>query len=896
MSGTLKKLKKLKGRGLREISVRASQAAHAYAGRRGWSALSRVPSDAAFFKRIDARRMNDATLSAETLLAHFRAGRGSFFASFDDTETTRAELRRRISPRVSSKLIARSDNIIANRFDLLGLRDVSFGQPVDWHLEPVSGKRTTLAHWSRLDYLDPEVAGDKKITWELNRHQHFMVLGRAYWQACDERYAAAFASQLAAWMDANPPQQGINWASSLEVAFRAISWLWALHFFRESPHLTPELFLRALKYLHVHARHLETYLSTYFSPNTHLTGEALGLYYLGTALPALRTSARWRETGRRVLLDELARQVRADGTYFEQTTYYHRYTTDFYTHFLILARVSGDTIEASVKEKLCALLDFLMHATRPDGTTPLFGDDDGGRLAQLCESAPDDFRATLATGAALFSREDYKYVAGVVEGNGGVEVDGAQQVNEGNGAATNNDDAATEETLWLLGRDGTQTLDALAAQMPATKSRAFSDGGFYILRDGWRRQSNFMLIDCGPHGSLSYGHAHADALSFDVAARGRTLLVDPGTYTYTGSAEARDYFRSSAAHNSLVIDGASSSVHGKTFTWRHVANCERRAWISRPRFDFFEGAHDGYARLDSPAHVTRSVLFLKEDYWIVRDCVETAGAHHYDGYLHFAAGTDVSIETSGASVAVIAHEKIDNDSAGHNPALEIYATPRDGVWREEEGWVSNCYGRRERAPGCARACDGVGAQDFISFLVPRAAHESSTPRRFSELEAVGGRAFEFESERFVDQLLLGDGNNVERVIETATGASNFDWAWTRFKHGTRTLVEFIVIGGSRFELDGEVLMTSVGESNVAYCAARWVSDELIVDTDAGESRALSFDIATHGARRISVNGASFALDGERGVARIRGGKLSEESRASHVDELSIETPKSEAVV
>src|SRR2546430_5092825 len=41
------------------------------------------------------------------------------------------------------------------------------------------------------------------------------------------------------------------------------------------------VFLRAVKFLFLQGRHIETYLSTYYSPNTHLTGEALGLLYLG---------------------------------------------------------------------------------------------------------------------------------------------------------------------------------------------------------------------------------------------------------------------------------------------------------------------------------------------------------------------------------------------------------------------------------------------------------------------------------------------------------------------------------------------------------------------------------------------------------------------------------------
>ena len=142
-----------------------------------------------------------------------------------------------------------------------------------------------------MNYLDAAVTGDKKIVWELNRHQYFITLGQAYWLTGDQRYAQTFVSHLDSWMDQNPPKLGINWASSLEVAFRSISWLWALYFFKDSPALTAPTFLRTLKFLYLQARHLETYLSTYFSPNTHLTGEALGLFYLGTLLPEFRRRA-----------------------------------------------------------------------------------------------------------------------------------------------------------------------------------------------------------------------------------------------------------------------------------------------------------------------------------------------------------------------------------------------------------------------------------------------------------------------------------------------------------------------------------------------------------------------------------------------------------------------------
>ena len=147
------------------------------------------------------------------------------------------------------------------------------------------------------------------------------------------------------------------------------------------------------------------------------------------------------------------------------------------------------------------------------------------------------------------------------------------------------------------------------------------------MRDGWIPTSNYLFFDCGSHGAGNCGHAHADALSFELAANGRTLLIDPGTYTYTGSREMRDWFRSSAAHNTLTIDGESSSVSGGPFSWRTIAHCERNSWITQQRFDYVVASHDGYSRFPGSAMHTRSLLFLKDDYWVLRDHVASAGDH-----------------------------------------------------------------------------------------------------------------------------------------------------------------------------------------------------------------------------------------------------------------------------
>ena len=790
----MSKLNKLRRLSIDELRVRGAQALNSLLERRGWSPLARLPADQVLLKLLDETGTTHGLATTEDLLAHFRTrNQPSFLPGLADQEGTVAALRNRW-PQAEGRIVEKADRLLDGRFDLLGLRDLSFGDPIDWQLEPVSKKRAPLVHWSRLNYLDAGVIGDKKIVWELNRHQHFTTLGQAYWLTGDERYAQDFVAQLVSWMDQNPPKIGINWASSLEVGFRSISWLWAFHFFKHSTALTPEVFLRALKFLYLHARHLESYLSTYFSPNTHLTGEAVALFYLGTLLPEFRAASRWRDTGQRILLDQLARQVQSDGVYFEQSSYYHRYTTDFYTHFLILSRANGEALPLETEQKLKLLLDHLMYITRPDGTTPFFGDDDGGRLVMLDQRPANDFRAAVATGAAVFQRGDYKFVAG----------------------------EATEETLWLLGAQGLAAFDRVVAQQPAEQSVAFADGGYYIMRDGWKREANYMLLDCGPHGMNNCGHAHADALAFDLAAHGRTLLVDPGTYTYTGSEELRDWFRSSPAHNALTVDGQSSSVSAGPFSWSTIAKCEAQAWISRERFDYFAGKHDGYERLIPPVAHSREVLFLKSDYWIMRDRLKTAGKHRYDLWFHFDVGTAPSLRFTddfGARVRAV------GDAAG----LEISSFGRKAAWRREDATVSHCYGERAAAGAYVFSTTASGDEGLLTFLLPQADREGAEPAKgVCEVEAIGGRAFEVVGESAYDIVMI---KTSERV-ESARLASDFEWTWARFAHEGATVPdELVLIGGLRLELEGREVLRSGRRIN--FLVASRMGDQFRIETDDG---------------------------------------------------------------
>jgi glycosyltransferase involved in cell wall biosynthesis len=787
-----KSFAKLRCMSFAELRVRSAQGVAAFSERHGWSRLTKLPSDAGLLKSLSQSNDEKPFHSATELFAEFRARkRDAVFASFADREKTIAEFRRRF-PSAEKEIVTQANRIVSGRFDLLGFPDLDFGTPINWLLEPVSGKAAPQIHWSRLNYLDAELVGDKKITWELNRHQYFVKLGQAYCLTGDEQYASTFAAHLESWMDQNPPKRGLNWASSLEIALRSISWLWALEFFKDSSSISADLYKRVLKFLYLNARHLETYLSTYFSPNTHLTGEALGLFYLGTFLPEFKEAERWRRRGQQILIEQMSRQVRADGVYFEQSSYYHRYTTDFYTHFLILSRLNDGRLPVELETVLQSLLDHLMHITRPNGTTPLFGDDDGGRLLFLDRRPVNDFRAALSNGAVLFRRGDYKYVA----------------------------DKFAEETFWLFGPESAQQFDEIQATAPGVDSKDFPSGGYYVMRDGWTAQANYLLFDCGPHGTDNCGHAHADALAIEVAAQGRSLLIDPGTFTYTGSKAWRDWFRSSAAHNTLTIDGKSSSTPAGPFSWSTMAKCEPLAWLNERRFTHVEGEHNGYEILPAPAIHNRSILFLKHDYWVMRDRVTSTGEHDLELRFHFPADATAELRfDKGSAQTRVKSEK--------SPGLQVFSSSQTGRWSREEGPVSHCYGSRAAAPVCVFSAHSKGSTELLTLLIPLASGKSEF--EVQEVEAIGGRAIEITGDRFCDFIMLRDDQR--SVIETVRFISDFKWTWARFDRNGSQLIELMVMDGQQLQVDGKATLKSARP--IRYVVATRVGNQFRLETPEG---------------------------------------------------------------
>ena len=645
---------KLRGRTIAELRGRLAQQARALAERRGILPSVVIPTGAT----IDPRTPWDPPQ------AH--------------------AIRAALNTEERDRITARADRIVHGTFDVLGLTGVSYGTPVNWHRDPLAGHEAPTVHWSRVPYLDHERVGDHKVTWEVNRHQWLITLGQAWQLTGDTRYASTAAMLLRNWLTSNPPKQGINWCSALELAFRVQAWIQGLRLLHDAPQLDVVLRTDLVASAALQVDHIVRNLSTWFSPNTHLTGEALAILSAGCAWPDLPHAARWRTLGWQILTDELPKQVRPDGVYFEQSAWYQSYTLDFYTLGLTWATFAGLAVPHDMTERISAAACALRAVTRPDGTIAMFGDDDGGRTLPLTRAPFGDMTDSLWRAASLL--QDDTLVPPV--------------------------DTSRSTLLWLEGPAAFASMSGKDARRGRRASGALRDGGWVTLTEPGTSADgdHWLVLDAGPHGALSHAHSHADALAIDLSVHGVPIFVDPGTGAYVG--ERRRRYRSTAVHNTVTVDGADSSEQGSAFTWRSATDTQLAGFGTSRAAEFVVASHDGYTRLVDPVRHTRVLLRLRQRYWIMLDTIDCAASHHVA--LTFQTAPDTMVDQRTRDAFVVRR---------HDTTVHVAMDPQ----------LTGCVAERSVSPAYALEVPAsaiVATADIeigTSFCTAFGAHEESGP-------------------------------------------------------------------------------------------------------------------------------------------------------------------------
>jgi hypothetical protein len=584
---------------------------------------------------------------------------GRFFVDPTSAHAT-ASLLAAAYPQSAERTRDRAEDALNHVIDLLGSGPVPLGQQIGWHRDFKTGiawPRDVLA--DDQDYLRLGEPCDVKMPWELSRAHHWVTLGRAYALDNDPRYAREFVAQLDAWLDDNPWPYGVNWGRAMEVAVRAVNWLWAAALFGDAPEFTPVHRQRFLRAMLQHGRHILDNLEYADNNGNHYLSNGVGLVHLGVLFSEFAESAAWRRKGFEIVWGEMAQQVHPDGVDFEQGIGYQGLVAEFWYSCVLLCERNKIAVPATVRERLEKMFEFMLAYTRPDGTFPQIGDNDDGRLANTDDEPVGSHQRHLAVGGVMFGRADFRRAAG----------------------------DAVETAAWLCGPLALEPAAPVVA-LPGgeNESKAFASGGFYVMRS----DDVVMVVDAGEIGMRGIGgHGHADVLSFDLWGLGAPLLVDSGTYTYTADPPARNAMRSTAAHNAVRIDGADSSrLGGDRWLWliENDAHPHDVSWQSTDGCDSFQGAHDGYARLTEPLSHRRRIVFDKRTrHFIVEDTLTGSGEHLVELFFHPG----------------VPHERADSGEHGvrlraPHGDLWLFAPPQLSL-RQEPGWISRGYGLREPA-------------------------------------------------------------------------------------------------------------------------------------------------------------------------------------------------------
>jgi len=567
------------------------------------------------------------------------------------------------------RLLARAERIAGHRLDFFDLEDKHLGDPIAWNRDHKRGQDTPMVFAPSLDYRDLNEAGDCKFVWEPNRHHQLVVLGRAYRRTGDDRFARAVAEQLESWLDQNPFGLGMNWRSGLELGIRLINWVWALDLIKESGAITYRLRHRILDSVARHIWEIDRKYSRGSSVNNHLIGEAAGVFIAASYFANLKHAPAWRQRSHAILEAEILNQTHADGGTVEQAIGYHLFVLQLFVVAGLVARATGQDFGESYWSRLEKMFEFLGVLSEGGDSLPAFGDGDDGYVLDLGDE-PRSIHEWLAVGAALFGRSDFKTWSG----------------------------GYSEPIEWLLGQAGHRKFDSIGE--PDEKritSRAFADSGYYLLQYGRRGSPDriSVVFDCGPLGMGALAaHGHADALSFTLRAFGTEVLVDPGTYDYFSYPKWREYFRSTRAHNTVVIDGQDQSEMLGPFLWGSKAAAKSLSWEPSDTGGKVSGEHDGYTGLKDPV-IHRRTLQLDgpKRELLVRDEIVATGRH--DVQISFHLAEQCTVEPAGANRYVV-------DTGRGTVRMELDRRLEVETYNGSEepiyGWVSRGYHRKQPSP------------------------------------------------------------------------------------------------------------------------------------------------------------------------------------------------------
>lgn len=528
---------------------------------------------------------------------------------------------------VETSIIEAANKICKHEFNLLGSGDKCLGKNISWNEDFKAGYRWENNFYKNIKIIDLTNDADVKVPWELSRFQHIFTLGKAYWLTDDENYAIEFKEEIAHWILSNPVEMSVNWTCTMDVSIRAINWICGYFFFKKSMSLDKNFWNKFNESIYLHGRFIYRNLENQGKHNgNHYLSDICGLIFIGIYFGDFfledkekgNNPSDWLKFGLAEFENEMKKEVNRDGTDFEASTSYHKLVTEIFLFTTILCNKNNINFSYEYMKKLETMCEFILDITKPNGLSPIIGDADDGRLIIASNYGnwnKRDFRYILSVAGEYFNRDDFRSIGKNYK----------------------------EDALWLTGK-----FKDICNKFQL-ETRAYSDGGYYILRNNWA----YCMVKCGELSCKGEGgHSHNNELSIELNVDGEDFIIDPGTYVYTADYRMRNLYRSTKMHNTLYIDRYEQN----NFSECDLFYMREQTFSKCKLFNdvAFEGAHYGYKQKCGVIHQRR--INISGETLFIEDKLLGKKINH-NVYINFILDYGVSIVEKADGIELIKNGK-----------------------------------------------------------------------------------------------------------------------------------------------------------------------------------------------------------------------------------------------
>lgn len=515
----------------------------------------------------------------------------------------------------SSKIFSAGDDAIARRISIFG-SPITPSEPWPWHQDWRFGHTWQPTYFRNYDHHSPRLnTFDVKFPWELSRMAYLISMVQAdVVDGGSLRTTEAF-SILSDWTDENPLAHSVNWYP-MEAAVRGIN-LCVFSDMSRQKGIDQLQACQLFQTLAEHGEFIERTLEFTDNAGNHFAAELVALLLLGHTLTGYYVRAEaWKNLAANRLEYEIVHQFLPDGVNFEKSTAYHRLVLELYLLAATVLRRTGRTLSDEAEGRLRHASYYMAWFQRPDNRCPLIGDTDDASVFSFDHNDTRDHRPALGVAALYFEDAQLQNAAGPMP------------------------NAAS----WLFGSKALPKWKELDNDDDSFSGhRYFRDGGVFIAKT----RQHYLFVDVGEVGQNGLGgHGHNDILSFELFLGGHSVVVDPGTYLYSGDLELHSRLRSTQSHNGLQVDGEEIAPLIGNF---RIGNRAKPIAVCSSNFAdeivSIEAGHTGYQCLTDPVLHHRQIVFdLASGALRCNDEISSTGQHTTSRFLHFSPKLDPVLE------------------------------------------------------------------------------------------------------------------------------------------------------------------------------------------------------------------------------------------------------------